>query len=447
VAFSNWYANIKSRKNPMLKNKFFQNNAIFMTGTLLSGLLGYLFHFIVSRQISVTQYGELQSLLSAMLIFGVFNSTLSYFAIKHTSVFAAHHDFEANRQFASYIASRVFKLTLAILLVLLAASPLLAHFLHFSSAAGFFIISFSTFLSTMTIIYLEILRGWQKFFLLSLVGVATALVKFTAGAILAFFSHSAAIVSFSFLIAALAGWYLAKHWSRKQITGRNISETKTDWKNKYFPETNIRKSAINIFVFSLALILISNLDVLLVKYFSSAETAGRYGAFALLGKIVLWLNLSVAGVLLPEACADGHSGKRPDKKYLWNSYIFMALISFGLIMVYYFVPDLIINLFFGKKYIIDTQILWLFGLMSAFLSLLTLEANLSFARHDFRVIYFLAATIFLMIVGLAKYHASLQEIVLVFSGSFLVGYLLILILNLFFPVIARSEATKQSCSF
>ena len=35
-----------------------------------------------------------------------------------------------------------------------------------------------------------------------------------------------------------------------------------------------------------------------------------------------------------------------------------------------------------------------------------------------------------MIGGLVEYHANLLEIVLVFSASFFIGYLLILILNL-----------------
>jgi O-antigen/teichoic acid export membrane protein len=414
----------------MFKSKFLQNNVIFMTGTLVSGILGYAFHFVVSRQISVAQYGELQSLLSAMLIFGVFNSALSYFAIKHTSVFAAHQDFEANREFASYVTSRISKLSLAILLVLLIASPLLADFLHFSSTIGFIVVSLATFFSIITVIYSEILRGWQNFFLLSLVGIATSFVKFASGAILAFLSQKTAVVSFSFLLAAFAGWYLAKYWSQQKITGKILPQSRTGWKNKYFSETNIRKSATQIFFFSLALILVSNLDVILVKYFSSAETAGYFGAFALLGKIVLWLNLSVAGVLLPEACADGHTGKRPDKMTLRNSYFLMALITLGLLAIYYFIPDFVIELFFGKKYIFDTQILWQFGLMSFFLSLLTFEANLSFAVRNFRVVYFLAATLLLMIASLALYHAGLQAIVLAFSGSFFIGYLLILILNL-----------------
>ncbi len=401
-----------------------------MSGTLVSGLLGYAFHFIVSRHISVAQYGELQSLLSFLIIFGVFNSALSYFTIKHTSVFAAHGDREANREFTKYLIPRVFKLTLIILLVYFVASPFLARFLHFSSALGFLVVSLATFFSTMTIIYFEILRGWQKFFFLSLAGVATAFAKFLSGAVLAFFFHGAAIISLSFLIASLVGWQLARHWSRKKITGTDFPKAETGWKNKYFAETNIRKSVVNIFLFSLALVLVSNLDVVLVKYFSSAETAGYYGAFALLGKIVLWLNLSVVGVMLPGACADGHSGKRPDKKLLLNSYTLTALIGLGLIAVYYFIPDFIVNIFFGKKYVVDTQVLWLFAFMSYLLSILTLETNLSFAKHDFRVVYFLAGTAILMVFGLARYHADLREIVLVLSSSFFIGYISVTILNL-----------------
>jgi len=427
----------------MFKSKFLKNNIIYMTGTLLSGLLGYAFHFVVSRQISVAQYGELQSLLSVMLIFGVFNAALSYFTIKHTSVFAAHQDFEANREFTSYLTARVSKITLAILLALLAISPLLASLLHFSSMVGFVAVSLATFFSTMTVIYLEILRGWQKFFLLSLAGIATVFVKFASGAILAFISPSTATVSFSLLLAAFAGWYLAKYWSQQKITGKILPQSRTDWKNKYFSETNIRKSATQIFFFSLVLVLVTNLDVILVKYFSSADTAGYFGAFALLGKIVLWLNLSVAGVLLPTACADGHTGKRPDKMTLRNSYTLMALITLGLLAAYYFFPDFVINLFFGNKYIFDTQILWQFGLMSFFLSLLTFEANLSFAVRDFRVIYFLTATLFLMIAGVAKFHASLAQIVLVFSGAFAIGYALILMLNLSSLPLSKGELERD----
>lgn len=413
-----------------LKNRYIKDNLIMMTGTVIGGLLGYFYHFIVSRQISVSEYGELQSLLSIFLIFGVFNSALSYFTVRHTSVFAAHNDQAANWEFIDYLIPNVLKYAVVFFILLLIFSSIFSSALHFSNAIGFIIISLATFISTIAVIYTELLRGWKEFFIVSIIGVSVTFVKLVSGAILTFFSHKVSIVSLSILIPSFVGWYMAKYWSRKKIIAESTRETKTGWKNKYFSETNVKKSAVGIFFFSLAVVLVSNLDMVLVKYFSSSETAGYYGAFSLLGKIVLWLNLAIVGVMLPGACADGHFGKRPEKRSLINSYGLMTMIGLGLILIYYLAPNVVVNLFFGKKYIFNTQILWLFGLMSFLLSILTLEANLSFAKHDFRVVYFLAITVFLMVAGVAKYHANLEEIVLAISTSFLFGYLSVTMLNL-----------------
>lgn len=403
---------------------------MMMAGTALGGFIGYIFHFIVSRQMSIAQYGELQSLLSASIIFGVLNSALSYFAIRHTSVFAAHNDQAANQEFIDYFSPKIFKIAAILLLALLILSPALSTLLHFSSYLGFFVISVATFISTMTIIYSEVLRGWQDFIALSLIGIIMAVVKMATGSGLSFVSHKASVVSFSILLSAISGWLITKRWSRKKTTGSISEGNPANRKEKYFSEASTKKTAIYIFFFSLALILVSNLDVILVKYFSSAETTGYYGAFSLIGKIILWFNLVVVGVMLPGACVDGYGGKRLGKKNLLESYGLMTILAFGLILLYYLIPNFIVNLFFGEKYIIDTQILWIFGVMSYLLSILTLEANLSFAKHDFRVIYFLALTVLLMVAGLAKYHSNLEEIALALSASFLVGYLSVTIFNL-----------------
>src|SRR3989339_1398664 len=413
-----------------LKNRYIKDNFIMMTGTLLGGLLGYLYHFIVSRQMSVAEYGELQSLLSIFLIFGVFNSALSFFTVRHTSVFAAHDDQAANGEFIDYLIPNVRKYAVIFFVLLLIFSSIFSSALHFSSSTGFIIISLATFISTIAVIYMEVLRGWKEFFIVSVVGVAVVFTKLASGAVLVFFSPKTSVVSISILIPSLAGWYLAKYWSRKKIITRNVQGTKTGWKDKYFSETNMRRSALNIFFFSSVLVLVSNLDMVIVKYFSSPETAGHYGAFSLLGKIILWLNLAVVAVMLPGACADGHKGKRPGKKNLLKSYGLMAIIAAGLILAYYIMPDFIINLFFGKKYTLDTHLLWLFGVMSYLLSILTLEANLSFAKHDFRVVYFLAGTVLLMIAGLSKFHADLEQIVFAFSVTFLLSYVSVAALNL-----------------
>ncbi|PIW92886.1 MAG: hypothetical protein COZ87_04220, partial [Candidatus Moranbacteria bacterium CG_4_8_14_3_um_filter_43_15] len=69
-------------------NEFFGNNLIFLTGTIIGGLLGYFFHFFVARKLSVAQYGEMQSVFALVAVLGIFASGFSYFVIKYSSLFA-----------------------------------------------------------------------------------------------------------------------------------------------------------------------------------------------------------------------------------------------------------------------------------------------------------------------------------------------------------------------
>ncbi|HLM84460.1 MAG TPA: hypothetical protein VK254_04615 [Candidatus Bathyarchaeia archaeon] len=415
----------------MFKSKFLQNNAIVMIGTLLGAPLGYAFHFVVSRQISVAQYGELQSLLSLSIIFGVFNSALGYFAIRHTSVFSANNDWQANNDFIGYLQTKTIKFASLVLIILLAASPLLAKILHFSSYTGFFVLSLATYISTLTVAYGEVLRGWGNFLTLTIIALAVGVIKILSGSALAIGFHTTAAVSVSFLVMSIANLYFAKVWTKKMVAGKpGLQKSESIWKNKYFPEANIRRTATKIFFFSLAIVLLSNIDVILVKYFASADIAGFFGAFNMLGKIVLFLNMAVIGVMLPEACVDGHSGRRLNKKNLLRTYGLMTLIGFGSMTFFYLFPNFVVRLFFGQKYIFETQLLWLFALISYLLSVLTLEANLSFAKRDFRVVYFLIAAILLMVGALAKFRGDLREIILALIGTLLAGYLAVVSLNI-----------------
>lgn len=61
-------------------NLFLRNSVISASGSLLAGVFNYLFHFVISRRLSVGQYGELQALFASATILSVFVTAISYFA-------------------------------------------------------------------------------------------------------------------------------------------------------------------------------------------------------------------------------------------------------------------------------------------------------------------------------------------------------------------------------
>ena len=411
------------------QGKFLKNNLLFISGTIIGSFLGYLYHFIVSRHVSVEQYGEIQNLLAIFAIFSVFNTALSYFAIKHIAVFADHGDYLSSREFVKFLMPKVAKLALLFLLAIIAVSPAFKSIFRYSDILGITAIGLAVSFSTLGVIYQEVLRGFSAFFTLSAIGVASAATKLLSGAGLAIAFGNSSAVLFSLFLSALAVWFLAKIYSQKKIGLKSRDGGGSDWRKKYFSDASLKRTTFKIFIFSLGLVLIANWDIVLVKFFSSSQLAGYYGAYSLLGKIVFWLSTAIIGVMLPGACAQGYLEERPGKE-LSISYFLIFSLSLVLIGAYYFIPEFIINLFFGGKFIFEVGDLWLFGLMSLFLSLLTLEASLSFARQDFRIIYFLVATVIIMTMGVSQFHSGLKEIVTTLTAAFFIGYLFALWFNL-----------------
>ena len=113
-----------------IKSRYIKDNLIMMVGTVLGGLLGYFFHFFVARKLSVSEYGEMQSVFAFVAVAGIFASGFSYFVIKYSSLFAAEKDYLANAQFIAHLNKKLFGAVAVISLLLFVLSPLVKKILH-----------------------------------------------------------------------------------------------------------------------------------------------------------------------------------------------------------------------------------------------------------------------------------------------------------------------------
>lgn len=412
-----------------MNKKFLKDNFIFIASAILGGLLGYFFHFVVSRRLTVAEYGELQAITSLTIFLGVFSTALSFFVIKYSSVLASHDDREGQIHFLSFLAKKFQKPIFGIFFVYLLLAPLLKNILHLSDYLGLVAIGLSVIFFLFSAFYLNSLQGWKNFLALGVIGTAAAAIKLFAGWAISATLATASAVSFSILIAAVLSWSLARIYACREWGEKKALEEKNNWRETHFSGESFRKSFLQILFFSLALAAAGNLDIILVKSLADSETAGYYAALSVLGKIILWLNLAVVGVLLPDAFALGYGEKPADRRAVVGSYALIFLVSLPALFSYRIFSGFLVRLLFGEKYIAVSGNLWLFGLMALVLSLLFLEAKLAMARRDFRSTYFLGATALFLAAGVSLFHASLQEIVFSVILAFSIGWIFIFGLN------------------
>ncbi len=413
-----------------LRDKFVRDSFIYVTGVFAVGALGYAFHFLVSRKLSISEYGELQSLLAVYSILSVFASALYYFVIKHSSVFAKFKDYKANKDFINFINEKSKKTALILFIFFLLISPWLYRFLRLPNFWGLLFVISATFSGLAFAVYAGELNAWEEFFSFNAISFLSALVKLMLGFLLAMLFASASIVAVSLLIASLVAWFLARYVVSKKILKNQERITEKKWE-EYFPGVNFKKMILRTFIFSTLFILVVNLDVVLVKSLTTSQITGYYGALSLLGKIIFLVNSAIIAVALPKACVAGHRGQKASKIIL-EAYGLIFLVGILGIFLYFLFPKFIIIVLFGAKYATFKSTLWPFALMGLILSLFSLEANFSYARHDFRISYILVATVFLMIFGIYFFHQNIENMIWTINVSFLLGYLASLAMN-FFP--------------
>jgi len=414
-----------------MQNKFLKNNIVYLTSIALGGFLGYLFHFTLSHQLSVGQYGEFQTVISLNMILGVVFSAVSYFIIKQSAVFALHHDRDGQAHFLSYVMKKFRYLVLFFSVLFLLFLPVIKNVLRLEDYWGIIAIGFSIAIGFYYSFYSNSLQGWNDFVGLSIIGLAIVSIKVASGYLLVVFFPTASVGIWSLVIAAVFGWLITERYFRKKWPMLKNKKVDMQWREKYFSGLNFRKSLMQIMLFSLGLAIVSNVDILIVKNVASAEVAGYYGALSVLGKIVLWLNFSIISVLFPSACAAGYSDQPVQIKTITGSYGFIFLISIPILIAYYFWADFFVRLLFGQPYLVVSANLWLFGVMAFVLSLLTLEANLALARHDYfpsSCLLFLTALI--LIFSVALLHTDIRAIILAITISFFSGWVMMLLLNL-----------------
>lgn len=416
------------RAPEFLKGKFFRNSIIYTTGTFIGGVFNYLFHFAVSRQLSVAEYGELQGLLALFPLVGFAASSISYFVIKQTSAFANDKNYQATRAFVSWLSGALFRYVGIMSVIFLLLAPLIANVLQFNDLWGILFVGGGAFFNVIVVVYAGALSGWEDFFKVSAASMIGSASKLILGISIALFFPRASVIAASFLASAFLTLVITRYWSNRTFS-RDADTPSKIWE-EYFSKEELRATVVPIVIFSSLVIALGDIDVLFVKIFTSPEMTGHFGALKTIGKIILTVNLAIISVFLPRACAEGHNGNGSSRKAIWNAYGLIGAVSIISILIYTLFPELIISILFGEKYLVFAGMLWLYAVMAVALSLLLLEANFAYARHDFSVSYALGGTIFLVFLSVIFLRQDFFHMTTGITGALTLGYFAVLTFNI-----------------
>jgi O-antigen/teichoic acid export membrane protein len=389
----------------LIDDDFLRHGMLVFAATTAGNVLNYAFNFALSRRLGVEGFATLSSLTSFIMIFSVPASIVTLVVVKYTATFHAAGDAARIRRLSHVLL----KWTAIAALCALAAGILLrgsiAAFLRIQDDAVVPLCMAILALSFITPSVRGVLQGEQDFMRYSTSTFMEVFLKVTLGVTLGYIGFGVA--------GAMAGW----------IAGTFCALLYTVWAvlrkhgaaggpavHLSFDVRRILETTGGVGLASALLIVLSFMDVLLVKHYLSPRDAGLYAAVNMTGKVVLFLAGFVPAVLLPKTVAKTTRGEdcRP---LMFRAIGVTVLMSGAALFLFGVDPALAVRVLAGPQFAPAAPYVLQYDGAMALLALVTLFVNYKIGIHSFRFLYGLGAVLAMEIAAIAFYHGSIWSVI------------------------------------
>ena len=369
-----------------------------------SGFLNYAANIGVGKLLGPAKYGVYASLLAIFLIFYALIGIIQTTVASHVSHVLATDPRSGIRLLLKHLLGRLLPLGLLGAFAFALVSPALARFLHIASLSPVIIVGCSLVPAVGLPVVCGILQGQQRFGVLGGLMILAAGLRLvlSLGLIYAGFDVAGAVASLPLHLLCPFALGLVALTRTSSCCGEIDVDLELG---------AMYRSSLYISASSISFMILTNMDMIVVKSLSAPLQAGYYAAIANLGKIVLHLPDAVTALLLPKA-SQRYAMKRSSRDLLRISLMAVGLMCGGVILFFWLFPSFTVGLLFGQEYLAGTYLLGPYGLAMGFYVLAGVWLYYYIAVRDARYSYLLVVGVVVQAALLGICRANLSSVVL-----------------------------------
>jgi len=406
-------------------------------GTGLFHLFNLLYHLFMIRALPPTDYGNLNTLVSLFLVISVPSGTVQNTVVRFFSSFRVQNRYgqaiELLRRFLVLMAV----VTLSFFLLVVLMSSHISSFLQISSRGLVILFGLSLVFSMILPILWGGLQGLEKFGFYTLSLISNSGLKLVFGIL---------FISFGFGIfgamSAVAVSYFVTMIISLFMIGVSLNKEKTAALPGGIAKNSSPSNFSEVYHYSfsagfvlLCFMVLTNIDLILVKHFFTPIEAGYYSIAQMVGKAILILPIPVATVMFPHLFSSEGQGKKT-RSILERNLKIVVFVCGGAVLCSLIFPSSIIKILSGEVYPDCLPLVGMFSVNMTFfsLTLILLYYHLSTTRRGFLYPLFLFT---LMEIGLILlFHNTLVQVLTV------VGIIAFCLALTTFYLVYRSSPTQ-----
>ncbi len=421
----------------LLKDDFLKSSTLLFAGIMLGNVFNYLFQISMGRLLSVQTYGEMNALLSTMMILGIPFMTITNYIARNVSHYnALGHNRQVNELIIKNYRN-VFVVGLIIMIIGVGLANSVREYIRITSVMPILLLFFCVFVSISIPLNTGVLQGLHRFKMLAFLAGGSGVIKCAICVVFVLAGLGLNGIMFGLILTVLCVGYISFRPIRRHLmAGREtLKQGIGDTVSLVVP----------IFLANLSFAIITQADMIMVKHFFASQEAGLYSSAAIIGKVVMYLPGAIVIALFPMVASNKAKNEGTLHLLLKAILITMLLSGGGAIVIYLF-PDIIISAFFGERYVPATRILGFFAIAMLPGAIIMVVMNYNLAKGKKVFAYLMPVCAVLEIGGIICFHDQLMSVlkVIFYTGLLCVVMLFaLLILEYYRPSFLCSKVSTK----
>lgn len=412
-----------------MQHPLISGSIILFLGTFLANFFNFVFSVVMGRMLTPADFGTLSSINAVITLPAILANAITPLVIILSGSYFAQKKYD-------FVRGLYIKLTKLFLIISALAS--ITFFLFIPQINNFFNIN-NNFLLILTdiIIFLTIMSAINysfiqaklafKFYVLLLCSIT--IIKLISGSILVFAGFKVVGGVMGILLGYLIPFFISFIPLKFVFNNQGLSAPKIDTKVffTYGIPSTIASLGLSSFIIN---------DLLLVKHYFSAETAGLYAGLSLLGRIIFFISSPISSVMFPLIVKQHSKNEKFTTTFLLA--LFLILLSSVALTAFYLIfPKFSISFILKKQeYFNIIPYLPLFSIYITIFSLVSIIGNFYLSIKKTQVMIPIIITALMQIILIILFHQTIWQIVII---SLAVNSLLLLYFLIYYPFAVKNS--------
>jgi hypothetical protein len=383
-----------------LRERIVKGSTILLISTGVVAATNLLYNILIARMLGAEGFGDASALYTLLMLLAAV--TLS-FQIVTSKFIARSTETSVRAQIYARMSRRAWQVGVGIGLLVAAGGTYLKSYFNLPAQHDLLLLAIATAVYVPLGVRRGKMQGCYDFRRIAINVVVEVVVKFGGALLFLYLGMGVTGVMTAVLLSIVAAYFVGDPGAEYRATPGRVKVASFD-------------EGVQAMLYFIGQVILSNLDILLVKHFFPLVEAGIYAAVALVGRVVFMLSWSVVSSMFPVSASHKH--RRGERSVLYTGLLLVGTVTSIFIATIALLPSSLWTLVLGARFLPGTAVafsslLTQYAVMTGIYSIAVVIMMYEISRRISTAAWVQLGASVLLSGAIWRYHDSLSQVIVV----------------------------------